>query len=111
MDYKYLNQEDDEGVDPYNPFPEPVSIEITDIFDLHTIPPRDVQRVTEEYLLEARSRGFRTVRIIHGKGKGVQRKIVHSILSKTPFIERWADAPPEAGGAGATIAWLAAPQD
>jgi len=86
-----------------NPFPEPVEIEITDIFDLHTIPPRDVKRVVEEYLQLARDKGFRSVRIIHGKGVGVQRQMVRSILARTSFVVDWTDAPPDAGGLGATI--------
>jgi dsDNA-specific endonuclease/ATPase MutS2 len=90
-------------LDDLNPFPEPVEIEITDIFDLHTIPPRDVKAVVEEYLREAHQKGFRVVRIIHGKGIGVQRKIVRTISSRTPFVEGWTDAPPDAGGLGATI--------
>jgi dsDNA-specific endonuclease/ATPase MutS2 len=94
-------------VDPFNPFPEPVEIEIRDWFDLHTIAPRDVKRVVEEYLKEARRAGFRSVRIVHGKGVGVQREIVRSILARTPFVEDWTDAPPEAGGWGATVARLA----
>ena len=93
--------------DDSNPFPEPVVIEITDVFDLHTIPPRQVKAVVEEYLREAHERGFRVVRIIHGKGIGVQRKIVRTVLSRTSFAESWTDAPPDAGGLGATIAKLA----
>ena len=97
----------DEGeIDPFNPFPEPVTIEIRDVFDLHTIHPRDVKRVVEEYLHEARRAGFRSVRIVHGKGVGVQREIVRSILARTPFVEDWTDAPPEAGGWGATVVHL-----
>jgi dsDNA-specific endonuclease/ATPase MutS2 len=90
-------------VDADNPFPDPIEIEITDVFDLHTIPPRDVKRVVEEYLSIAREKGFRSVRIIHGKGVGVQRDMVRSILARTPFVFDWTDAPPEAGGLGATI--------
>ena len=93
-------------VDPCNPFPEPVEIEIIDVFDLHTIPPRDVTRVVEEYLQQAYEAGFAVVRIIHGKGRGVQRTIVRSILAKTTFVIDWTDAPPEAGGLGATIVRL-----
>lgn len=89
------------------PFPEPVVIEITDVFDLHTIPPREVKRVVEEYLREAHAKGFSVVRIIHGIGMGVQREMVRSILSRTSFVLSWSDAPPEAGGLGATIARLA----
>ena len=95
--------------DDLNPFPEPVEIEITDIFDLHTIPPRDVKPVVEEYLREARRKGFCVVRIIHGKGIGVQREIVRSILARTSFVEDWSDAPPDAGGLGATVVRLASP--
>lgn len=90
-------------MDPENPFPEPVEIEITDVFDLHTIPPRDVKRVVEEYLEIARERGFPVVRIIHGKGIGVQREMVRTILARTDHVLDWTDAPPEAGGLGATI--------
>ena len=89
--------------DDMNPFPEPVEIEITDIFDLHTIPPREVKAVVEEYLREAHQKGFRVVRIIHGKGIGVQREMVRAILARTTFVQDWTDAPPGAGGPGATI--------
>ena len=85
------------------PFPEPVVIEITDVFDLHTIPPRDVKAVVEEYLHQAHALGFPAVRIIHGKGVGVQREIVRSVLARTSFVVDWIDAPPDAGGMGATI--------
>src|SRR5829696_6787885 len=90
-------------IDLNHPFPEPVEIEITDIFDLHTIPPRDVKRVVEEYLELAHEEGFKCVRIIHGKGIGVQREMVRTILARTPFVSDWIDAPPDPGGLGATI--------
>ncbi|HKS08665.1 MAG TPA: Smr/MutS family protein [Pyrinomonadaceae bacterium] len=93
-------------MDEENPFPEPVEIEITDVFDLHTIPPRDVKRVVEEYLEIAREKGFPVVRIIHGKGIGVQREMVRTILARMDFVLDWTDAPPEAGGFGATIVRL-----
>ncbi|HLM58018.1 MAG TPA: Smr/MutS family protein [Pyrinomonadaceae bacterium] len=99
-------REEDEGVDPFDPFPEPVSIEIKDVFDLHPIPPREVRAVVEEYLREARRLGYARVRIIHGKGVGVQRETVRAVLARTPFVEHFADAPPEAGGWGATVAHL-----
>jgi len=89
-----------------NPFPEPVEIEITDVFDLHTIPPRDVKAVVEEYLRLAHEKEFVCVRIIHGKGIGVQRETVRSVLSRTHFVLDWTDAPPDAGGLGATIVRL-----
>ena len=89
------------------PFPEPVTIEITDVFDLHTIPPASVKLVVEEYLFQAHLKRLPGVRIIHGKGIGAQRRIVRAILSRTPFVLDWSDAPPEAGGFGATIVRLA----
>ena len=92
--------------DDSSPFPEPVEIEITDVFDLHTIPPRQVKAVVEEYLREAHRKGFRVVRIIHGKGIGVQREIVRGILTRTAFVIHFADAPAEAGGWGATVVTL-----
>jgi dsDNA-specific endonuclease/ATPase MutS2 len=98
--------EDETDVDPFDPFPEPVRLEITDVFDLHAIAPRDVKRVVEEYIREARLKGFRSVRIIHGKGVGVQREVVRSILARTPFVARWTDAPAEAGGWGATVVFF-----
>jgi dsDNA-specific endonuclease/ATPase MutS2 len=90
-----------------DPFDEPVRLEIGDAIDLHSIPPHQVKAVVEEYLVEARDRRFLTVRIIHGKGLGVQREIVRKILDRTPFVTGYCDAPPEAGGLGATIAELA----
>jgi dsDNA-specific endonuclease/ATPase MutS2 len=85
---------------------EPVRIPITDVFDLHTIPPRDVKPIVEEYLEQARRAGFKALRIIHGRGIGVQREMVRSILAKTPFVASFGDAPLEAGGWGATLVTL-----
>lgn len=82
---------------------EPVRIPITDVFDLHTFPPRDVRGVVEAYLEEAHRMGFSALRIIHGRGIGVQREIVRGVLEKTDFVESFGDAPAEAGGWGATI--------
>jgi len=96
--------EEDDGLDLFNPFPEPVALEIRDVIDLHAFAPRDVKMVVTEYLREARDKGFRSVRLIHGKGKFVQRATVHEILARTDFVRSWTDAPPEAGGTGATIA-------
>ena len=97
---------DGEDCDPFDPFPEPVRLDIGDVFDLHSVPPREVRAVVEEYLREAHAAGFRRVRIIHGKGVGVQREAVRAVLSSTPFVEHFSDAPPEAGGWGATVARL-----
>ncbi len=89
-----------------DPFPDPVDIEITDVFDLHSIQPREVKAVVEEYLRLAHEKGFRVVRIIHGKGIGVQRELVRSVLAKTDFVFDWIDAPGDTGGWGATIVRL-----
>ena len=89
-----------------DPFDEPVVMEIRDVIDLHAIPPKQVKAVVEEYLIEARARRFSYVRIIHGKGIGAQRAMVRKILDRAPFVIHYYDAPPEAGGLGATIAEL-----
>jgi dsDNA-specific endonuclease/ATPase MutS2 len=85
---------------------EPIRIPITDVFDLHTVPPRDVEAVVEEYLLEANRLGLKAIRIVHGRGIGVQREIVRAVLARTPFVAGFRDAPAEAGGWGATVASL-----
>jgi dsDNA-specific endonuclease/ATPase MutS2 len=59
---------------------EPVELPIEDSIDLHTFQPREIADLVEEYLYQALLKGYREVRIIHGRGIGVQRKIVHSIL-------------------------------
>jgi Smr domain len=96
----------DEMWDPENPFPEIVAIEFKDFLDLHSIPPRQVRAVVEDYIAEAHQRGVRWVRIIHGKGVGVQREIVRSILARAAYVVDYKDAPAEAGGWGATLVTL-----
>jgi dsDNA-specific endonuclease/ATPase MutS2 len=86
---------------------EPIEIPISDVFDLHTFAARDVKAATEAYLEEAHRRGFTALRIIHGRGIGVQRETVRSVLSKTPYVLHYGDAPAEAGGWGATVVTLA----
>jgi DNA-nicking Smr family endonuclease len=85
---------------------EPVRIPIEDALDLHAFAPRDVASVVAEYLDAAHARGFAEVRLIHGRGIGVQRRIVQSVLARHPLVAGFADAPPERGGAGATIVRL-----
>ncbi len=94
---------DNEYIDPYNPFPEPVELEITDSIDLHAFAPRDVKSVVETYLAEARKKGFSIVRIIHGKGIGAQREIVRKVLAETDFVESFKSAPEFSGSWGATV--------
>jgi DNA-nicking Smr family endonuclease len=90
---------------------EPVRIPVTDVLDLHSIPARDAKAVVEEYLIEARRLGLRALRIIHGRGIGAQREMVRKILARTDFVERFGDAPPEAGGWGATLVTLLLPSN
>jgi dsDNA-specific endonuclease/ATPase MutS2 len=85
---------------------EPVRIPIVDIIDLHTVQPKDVEAVVEGYLEEANRLGLKALRIIHGRGIGVQREIVRAVLARTPFVAAYGDAPPQAGGWGATVVTL-----
>ena len=84
----------------------PLSIPIEDALDLHAFAPRDVVSVVTEYLDAAAARGFREVRLIHGRGIGTQRQIVRSVLSRHPRVVDFIDAPPERGGWGATVVRL-----
>jgi hypothetical protein len=99
-------EKDEDSLDPLNPFPDPVVVEFGDVIDLHSIPPRQTRMVVEDFLEEARRRRLSCVRIIHGKGEGVQREIVRSVLACKWFVLSFQDAPPEAGGWGATVADL-----
>lgn len=92
-----------DDLDPFNPFPEPVEIEITDSLDLHSFAPRDIKSVVQNYLLEANKKGFKLVRIIHGKGIGVQREIVRKVLSETDFVKSFKTGDEFSGSWGATI--------
>jgi dsDNA-specific endonuclease/ATPase MutS2 len=85
---------------------EPFRIPIRDVFDLHTVPPRDVEGVVEEYLIEAHKSGLKALRIIHGRGIGVRRETVRRVLARTAFVAEFRDAPMEAGGWGATVVTL-----
>jgi len=90
--------------------PEEVVVPIEDHLDLHAFHPRDVRSVVEAYLDEAAAAGFREVRLIHGRGVGVQREIVRSLLRGRADVADFADAPPERGGWGATIVRFAPPE-
>ncbi len=88
------------------PEEEPFAVPVTDVFDLHTVAPKEVEAVVEAYLEEANRLGLKALRIIHGRGIGVQRAIVRAVLARKPFVLEFHDAPPEAGGWGATIVTL-----
>ena len=85
---------------------EPIEFEITDSIDLHSFHPSEIRDVVEVYLAEAHKKGFAVVRIIHGKGVGVQREIVRKVLSETDFVQSFKNAPEFSGSWGATIAKL-----
>ena len=85
------------------PFPDPIVMPIEDVIDLHPFAPKEIRSVVEEYLLECRKAGLTQVRLIHGKGKGVQRESIRSLLSRLPYVTDFSDAPMEAGSWGATI--------
>lgn len=94
------------GTPPPDKESDPVAIPIEDHIDLHTFSPREIPSVVEEYLAQAARSGYQEVRLIHGKGKGVQRAIVQAVLASHPLVARYADAPPERGSWGATVVFL-----
>jgi dsDNA-specific endonuclease/ATPase MutS2 len=88
------------------PGDEIVVLPIEDVIDLHAFAPRDVPSVVEEYLHQAAARGLAEVRIVHGRGRGVQRAVVQALLARHPRVVHFRDAPPERGGWGATVVVL-----
>jgi len=96
------DQDEDDEADP-----DPrVVLEIEDSIDLHSFPPAQVPEVVAEYLIAAHEKGYLEVRLVHGRGIGVQRERVRSLLARHPLVREFADAPPDRGGWGATVAWL-----
>jgi DNA-nicking Smr family endonuclease len=85
---------------------DPVALPIEDALDLHAFQARDVRDVVASYLEAARQAGFEEVRLIHGRGIGVQRESVRALLARHPGVLAFADAPPERGGWGATVVRL-----
>jgi hypothetical protein len=90
---------------------EAVSIPLTDVLDLHSFRPEETQQVVTAYLDEARRAGLGEVRIIHGRGRGVQRAAIRRVLSETDGVDDFADAPPARGGWGATVVRLRPVED
>jgi DNA-nicking Smr family endonuclease len=96
-------------VDPEDrddPIPEETVVPIEAEIDLHAFSPGDVRDVVESYLEAAAEAGFREVRLVHGRGKGVQRASVRALLARHPLVASFRDAPPGSGGWGATLAVL-----
>ncbi|HKI87318.1 MAG TPA: Smr/MutS family protein [Thermoanaerobaculia bacterium] len=80
----------------------PVELEIGDTLDLHSFQPRDVPSVVRDYLDLAYEKGLFELRIIHGRGIGVQRRTVRTLLARDPRVTGFGDADPAGGGWGAT---------
>jgi dsDNA-specific endonuclease/ATPase MutS2 len=98
----------DEDDDPrQEPEPEEaesiVDLPLTDVLDLHGFRPKEIREVVAGYLDEAYAAGFAGVRLIHGKGIGVQREAVRKLLERDPRVASFGDAPHGAGTWGATI--------
>src|SRR3954453_17882044 len=96
------DEEDEEDGEDFSPGLEPVELPVTDVLDLHSFRPAEVPDVVREYLDAAYGKGLRALRIVQGKGIGVQRQPVRTLLSRDPRVEAFGDAPLEAGGWGAT---------
>ncbi len=91
--------------------PQSVELPITGELDLHAFAPRDVPGVVEDYLAACRERGIHEVRVVHGRGRGVQRAVVRRLLARLPFVRAFREAAPASGGWGATLVELLPPPD
>ena len=98
--------ETDDDNEASAPPDSPVDLPIEDFIDLHAFSPKDVQNVVEDYLAAAHAEGFREIRLIHGRGIGVQRERVRSVLARHPLVTEFHDGSHDRGGWGATIARL-----
>jgi DNA-nicking Smr family endonuclease len=83
-----------------------VKLTIEDVLDLHTFQPKDIPDLLEDYFAECLKAGIYSVRIIHGKGKGIQKRRVRGLLDKNSMVATFKEASPEAGGWGATLVEL-----
>ena len=88
-----------------------IELSLTDVLDLHSFPPSEVADLVRSYLEVAQEKGWPQVRIIHGKGRGVQRQTVRNILARDPHVAAFCDASGDAGGWGATLVKLREPHD
>ena len=88
---------------------EPIVLPIEDVLDLHTFRPKEVPDLLDDYFTACQEAKLFSVRIIHGKGQGVLKKRVRAILARHPLVETFTDAPPDAGGWGATLVNLIRP--
>ena len=91
------------------PADAPFPIPLTGDLDLHPFLPREIPSVVEEYVRACRERGVLRLRLAHGRGRGVQRAAVRRVLCRLPEVVSFSDAPPLAGGWGATVVELRPP--
>jgi DNA-nicking Smr family endonuclease len=91
--------------------PDAIEMPIGDSLDLHAFPPKDIPDVVDSYLQAAMERGWKEVRIIHGKGIGFQRERIRKLLEIHPLVLEFADAPAERGHWGATVVRLRQPSE
>jgi len=98
----------DPDVSDDGPFDAAVEIPIEDSLDLHRFRPAEIGEVVDAYLEAAHEKGLRELRLIHGRGRGVQRNRVRVHLERSPLVEHFEDAPGDRGGWGATLVWLRA---
>lgn len=84
----------------------PVEIPLTGELDLHAFAPRDVPSVVEEYVLACADKGLTILRLVHGRGRGVQRAVVRRVLARMSQVESFEDAAAFSGGWGATLVRL-----
>jgi DNA-nicking Smr family endonuclease len=82
----------------------PVEIPVTGELDLHSFAPREIPAVVRDYVEACRERGIVHLRLVHGRGRGVQRAVVRRVLGSLDGVSAVRDAPPQAGGWGATLA-------
>jgi DNA-nicking Smr family endonuclease len=98
--------DDHNMIDDFSDDESAVQVPIEGFIDLHLFAPKDIPAVVEEYLFQCHERGWREVRIIHGRGTGTQRAIVHALLKTNSLVAEFQDAPPHFGGWGATMVRL-----
>ena len=109
QDRPELQQLQTDESDADEPFPDPadpIVLPLEDVIDLHPFAPKEIRSVVEEYLLECCAASMTSVRLIHGKGKGVQRQSIRVLLERLPYVESFQDAPLGAGSWGATLVTL-----
>ena len=92
--------------DEQGPEHEPIVVPIEDSLDLHHFHPSELLDVVDAYLDAARDAGIRELRLIHGRGRGLQRARVRAFLARDARVARYEEAPPGRGGWGATLVWM-----